>query len=55
MSYADVEKICLDAIKSAIIDNQGKVTQETFDVSLKNHKSRLSIAKTASRRKCKDK
>jgi len=55
MSYADVERICLDAIKSAIIGNQDKVTQATFDLALKNHKSRLSIAKTAYRKKSKDK
>ena len=55
MSYADVERICLDSIKAAIIDNQDKVTQTIFDRAFKNHKSRLSIAKTASRQKSKEK
>ncbi|MBN1255047.1 MAG: ATP-binding protein [Deltaproteobacteria bacterium] len=47
MSYADVERVCLDAIKICIIEDQDHVDQKIFDEALKRQKMRLQITKKA--------
>ena len=51
LSHADVERVCFDAIKLAILENKDSVEQEIFDRSLKQHKSRITVAKKAANRK----
>jgi len=49
LSHADVERVCFDAIKLAILENKDSVEQETFDRSLKQHKSRITVARMAAK------
>lgn len=43
MSYADVERVCLDAIKACIIEGKEKVDRPIFEAALKQQKERLHI------------
>lgn len=49
-SHADIEHVCFDAIKAAILNDRDSVDQEIFDQALKRHKKRLAIAKEAGNR-----
>jgi SpoVK/Ycf46/Vps4 family AAA+-type ATPase len=49
-SHADIEHVCFDAIKAAILNDRNLVDQEIFDQALKRHKKRLAIAKEAGNR-----
>lgn len=47
MTHADVERVCLDAIKMCIIDDKETLDQATFHASLERHKIRLMITRKA--------
>ena len=49
-SHADVEHVCFDAIKAAILNDRDSVDQEIFEQARKQHKKRLAIAKEAGNR-----
>ncbi len=42
---ADIERICLDAIKSVILKRKDILTSEDLEVSIKHHSERVSIIK----------
>lgn len=50
LSHADIEHVCFDAIKAAILNDRDLVDQEIFDQALKRQKKRLAIAKEAGNR-----
>ncbi len=50
LSHADVERVCFDATKMAIINDLDSVTQTVFNCALKRHMKRVSIAKKASKK-----
>lgn len=50
LSHSDVERVCFDAIKSAILDDQESVTQDIFNQALIRQKKRVAIAENASKR-----
>ena len=50
LSHADVERICFDAIKSAILQNKDSVDQETFERALQRQKARVEIIGSATKR-----
>jgi hypothetical protein len=43
MSYADVERVCFDAVKACIIQGQGKIDRSIFEAALKQQKERLHV------------
>lgn len=47
MSYADVERICLDAVKSSIVKDTGRVNGTVFNEAIIRHKTRLRITRDA--------
>jgi AAA+ superfamily predicted ATPase len=47
LSHADVERICLDAIKTSIIEDKEVVDKSNFDTALKRQKMRLQITRQA--------
>lgn len=51
MSHGDVERICLDAIKAAIIGDSETLDRRVFDSALSRQKERLRITRDASRKK----
>jgi len=51
MSHADVERICIDAIKMAILNGKDFVDQETFEQAMKQQQARLAITKNAANRR----
>lgn len=54
LSHADVERICFDAIKAAILQEKDSVDQEIFDQALKRQKTRAALVGSATRRLCHD-
>jgi len=50
MSHADVERVCFDAIKAAILQDKDSVDQETFDRSVEQQRARLAIRAPRARR-----
>jgi len=54
MSYADIERISFDSIKTAIIENKEEVDSQLFKKAIDSHKVRLDIAKAAKKRKNND-
>lgn len=50
LSHADVERVCFDATKAAILDDKDCVDQDIFDQALNRHQKRVSIARNASKR-----
>lgn len=51
MSFADVERICHDSIKTAIVNNKDSVGSSGFGSAVERHKVRLQIARSAYRKK----
>lgn len=51
MSYADIERVCFDSIKIAIMDDKDSVSPDIFGLALKRHNVRLKIAKVAKNNK----
>jgi SpoVK/Ycf46/Vps4 family AAA+-type ATPase len=49
MSHSDVERVCFDAIKAAILQDKPSVDQATFDKAFQRQKIRSAIATTASK------
>lgn len=49
MSHADVERVCFDAIKTAILQNNDVLDKETLDRSVMQQKARLRITEDASK------
>ncbi len=47
MSHADVERVCLDAIKTCIIEDKESVDHSVFDRALLRQKARLEITRKA--------
>jgi SpoVK/Ycf46/Vps4 family AAA+-type ATPase len=47
MSHADVERICLDAIKRSILTNKLELDVQTFEEAVKQQKARISITSRA--------
>jgi SpoVK/Ycf46/Vps4 family AAA+-type ATPase len=47
MAHSDVERVCLDAIKSCIIDDKPKLDGATFELALRQERERLNISKAA--------
>ena len=47
MSHAEIERICLDAIKSAILHDRDAVDQELFDQAVKRQRARIAITARA--------
>jgi SpoVK/Ycf46/Vps4 family AAA+-type ATPase len=45
MTGDDIERICIDAIKSSILNNRKDILQSDLAESLKKHQSRLKLAK----------
>jgi SpoVK/Ycf46/Vps4 family AAA+-type ATPase len=43
MSYADVERVCFDAVKACIIQGQEKINRSIFDAAVKQQRERLHI------------
>ncbi|HEX5761317.1 MAG TPA: ATP-binding protein [Thermoanaerobaculia bacterium] len=50
MSHADVERVCFDAIKAAILQGKDSVDQEAFGEAVKQQRARLAITNSATRR-----
>ena len=50
MSHADIERICLDAIKTAVLHDMDYVDQSTFDRSVGQQRARHRITEAVSRR-----
>ena len=51
MSHADVERVCLDAIKTTILQDKDSVDQQTFDQAIERQRARLAITESAARRR----
>jgi SpoVK/Ycf46/Vps4 family AAA+-type ATPase len=51
MSHADIETVCLDAIKACIIEDKEAVDTKVFVEALERQKMRLRIMKQASKKK----
>ncbi len=51
MSHADVERVCLDAIKATILQDKDSVDGETFDRSVEQQRARLAITERAAKRR----
>ena len=51
MSHADVERVCLDAIKAAIIQDKDAVDRETFFSSVEQQRARMAITESAAKRR----
>lgn len=51
MSHADVEHVCVDSIKSAILDGTGEVTSDIFSASVDRQKNRLAVQNGITRRR----
>lgn len=49
MSHSDVERVCFDAIKAAILQDKPSVDQDTFDRAFDQQKIRSAIATTAAK------
>lgn len=49
MSHADVERVCFDAIKSAVLQGKDSVDQVIFDRSVEQQRVRLRITEAASK------
>jgi len=49
LSHADVERICFDAIKAAILQHKDYVDQETFNQALERQRARTAIVENAIR------
>ena len=49
LSHADVERVCFDAIKVAIIESRDSVEPKVFEQALKQHKTRITVAKKAAK------
>ena len=49
MSHADVERVCLDAIKTCILADRPELDAESFENALKRQKERMATAESASR------
>lgn len=47
MSYSDVERLCIDSMKSAILESKDKVDSKTFEESYQRQRIRMKIAKEA--------
>jgi SpoVK/Ycf46/Vps4 family AAA+-type ATPase len=51
LSHSDIERVCLDAIKTCIIEDKEVIDKAIFDAALQRQKKRLQITKQAMRRK----
>jgi SpoVK/Ycf46/Vps4 family AAA+-type ATPase len=51
MSHADIEKTCIDAIKTCIIEGAEAVNEKVFDEALNRQKMRLQIMRNASNKR----
>ncbi|MCA9424536.1 MAG: ATP-binding protein, partial [Candidatus Omnitrophica bacterium] len=51
MSHSDVERICFDALKGAILNDMDTLDSKTFEQALETHRGRVSITKAAERRR----
>jgi AAA+ superfamily predicted ATPase len=51
MSHADVERVCFDAIKAAILQDKDAVDKEIFDRSVEQQRARLAITQSAAERR----
>jgi len=51
MSHADVERVCLHAVKTALLSDKDSLDQETFDLSVEQQRVRSAITAAASRRR----
>ena len=51
MSHADIERICLDALKAAILANQDNVDQAVFEEAIKRQQNRQAIILDAHKRR----
>jgi len=49
-SHADVERVCFDAIKIAILEDKDSLDKNLFGQALTRHKIRVAIAKDAVKR-----
>jgi len=49
MSHSDVERVCFDAIKAAILEDKPCVDSETFKRAFERQKARVAIATTAAK------
>lgn len=47
MCHSDVERVCLDAIKSCVIDSKDRLDKPAFEAALKQQKERLHICEDA--------
>lgn len=50
MSHADIERICLDAIKACILEGKDRVDEALLDISVRSQKQRLHIWQEAFRK-----
>lgn len=50
LSHADIEHVCFDATKAAILNDKDLIDQGLFEQALKRHKKRVAIAKDAASR-----
>ncbi len=50
LSHADIEHICFDAVKAAILGDKDLIDQELFEQALKRQKKRIAIARDAANR-----
>jgi SpoVK/Ycf46/Vps4 family AAA+-type ATPase len=46
MSHSDIERVCLDAIKSCIIENRPKLDRHAFESAMRQQRERLNICKS---------
>lgn len=53
MSHADVERVCFDAIKAALITNMEYVDQVTFDRAIDHQWARIAVMESAAKRRVK--
>jgi len=51
MSHADVERVCLDAIKTCVLADKPELDAESFENALKRQKERMATAEGASRKR----
>lgn len=42
-SHADIESVCLDAVKSAIVQDYDAVTQDLLDIAISRRKERIRL------------
>lgn len=51
LSHGDVERVCFDAIKTTILQDNDSVDQDTFERALKQQRARMAITESAAKRR----